>query len=630
MSSPKNSEFKGGQISEHVREWQELSGDKWLLDTVRGVVIPFVEIPMQTVIPKPFKLSTAEQDFVDCELQVMLGKGIVERVEPLEDQVLSNIFLRPKKDGSYRFILDLTWVNLHVEYEHFKMCSIQTALDMIRPDAWMGSIDLKDAYYSVLVAEEFRKFLRFTWRGELFQFRVLPNGLACAPRIFTKLLNPVFASLREEGCESFPYIDDSFVISDTLEGCRRSLDKLEKRLEYLGFVIHKGKSVLEPSKELVFLGFMLNSEEFRVFLTEEKEKKLIRAAKGVLAKRNPSIREIAGLLGLMVAFAQAFKYAEGHLKRLEIEKIEALRESKGDFDAKMTLGKGGREDIHWWLQNVGSSGRPIRPRKHGCVLFTDASSQGWGAHLGDKVAGGRWSEEEEGDHINILELRAIEFGLKSLGEVEDSHIRIMTDNTTALAYVKHQGGVKARECNEVALEIWNWAEARDKWLTIAHIPGVQNTVADFKSRVFADNLEWELRDALFQTLIKVFGKPDIDLFASRLNKKVPVYVSWLPEPEAYAIDAFTIAWTQCFFYAFPPFSCVGRAVEKAIEERASGMLVVPWWPTKPWWGRLVSLGLRKIKFRAKKGNLVPRGNPDNAPFVNRIPLGVFLFSEKNC
>ena len=93
----------------------------------------------------------------------------------------------------------------------------------------------------------------------------------------------------------------------------------------------------------------------------------------------------------------------------------------------------------------------------------------------------------------------------------------MTDNTTALAYVRNKGGVKSQECNEVALEIWQWAEERDMVLTIAHIPGVENVLADKKSRVFADNLEWELNGEIFEKETRIFGIPEIDLFATRLS-----------------------------------------------------------------------------------------------------------------
>ena len=262
--------FEGGQIRDKISTWRKISGDPWLLNSVQGVRIPFEEEPIQIKEPRPYKLSLEESEFVSCELPRLMDKKVIEKAEPTQGQVLSGIFLRPKKDGGYRLILDLTWLNEHLKYEHFKMHSLQTARDLMRPDCWLGSVDLKDAYYSVPVWEDHRKYLRFRWGQELYQFRVLPNGLACAPRFFTKILNPPFAKLREKGVESFPYIDDSFVVADSKEKCRQDLRDLKEMLTSLGFVIHPKKSVLEPTKRLIFLGFELDSVEFKIFLTKEE------------------------------------------------------------------------------------------------------------------------------------------------------------------------------------------------------------------------------------------------------------------------------------------------------------------------------------------------------------------------
>ena len=255
------------------------------------------------------------------------------------------------------------------------MHSVQTALEMMRRDCFMGSIDLKDAYYSVPVAQKCRKFLRFRWGDTLFQFSVLPNGLACAPRVFTKILRPVFTELRKQGAECFPYIDDSFVIEDSVDRCLDTLLKLGELLRKLGFVIHPKKSVMVPMKRLLFLGYLLDSQEFRVFLTKEKEEKLVRAALDVLDKPNPKIREVAGLLGLMTAFSQAFRYAEGHSKALEMNKIAGLRLVAGNYDARMCLTEEGKQDIDWWLENVRNSGKSIRELDPEIVVYTDVSSE---------------------------------------------------------------------------------------------------------------------------------------------------------------------------------------------------------------------------------------------------------------
>ena len=308
--------FKAGNIRNFVDRWTNLSRDPWIRNVVLGVQIPFWEMSLQNRTPYPFKLSEEEKGIIDGEVQKLGEKQVIEEVTPVWDQVISNVFLRPKPDGQYRMILDLTELNKKVQYEHFKMTSLNTALELMRPGCWMASVDLKDAYYSVPVEEGDRKFLRFIWRGRLFQFRVLPNGLSCAPRIFTKLLTPVYAELRERGHECFPYIDDSFVVADTEEECRETVKELCTALDSLGFYIHREKSVFEPSREIVFLGFELDSREMSVTLTPEKKEKFARAAGDLLAKEKTSVREVAGLVGLMTAYSPAVEYGGAHIKNL--------------------------------------------------------------------------------------------------------------------------------------------------------------------------------------------------------------------------------------------------------------------------------------------------------------------------
>ena len=456
----------------------------------------------------------------------------------------------------------------------------------------------------------------------------MPNGLACAPLYFTKLLNPVFAHLRKQGHECFQYIDDTFIIADDNDKCTESVQAVSQLLKQLGFVVHPDKSVFIPSKSLNFLGFDLSSENMTITLSKEKEDKFLRASNQLLEKHSPMIREVAGLIGLVISYSHAFDYGLAHIKSLENEKIEALRRSKGNFDVPMQISDRARQDVIWWMEKVTQSEKHIEIVQPDVTVFTDASEQGWGAYMGDITTGGRWTYEESQSHINVLELKAIFFSLKSLITRPCQHVRIMTDNTTAMAYIKHMGGVRSLQCNEVAHEIWKWCEQRSIWLSIAHVPGVENVIADYKSRHFSDNVEWQLNPKLFERICQRFGEPTIDLFASRLNKQIIRYVSWMPDPEAVAVDAFSMSWTNEYFYAFPPFSCIARCIRKILEDKATGLLVVPFWPTQPWWARLINLNLPYMQIRPKKFNLFPIGKPRTVEFLSKCPLGVFHFLEE--
>ena len=110
-----------------------------------------------------------------------------------------------------RMILYLKSLNEFVAYQHFKMDDIQTAVKLVRPQCFMVSVDLKDAYYSVPVAPEDRTFLKFEWEGQYYQYTCLPNGLACAPRLFTKIIMPIYARLHSLGHISMGHIDAGLI-----------------------------------------------------------------------------------------------------------------------------------------------------------------------------------------------------------------------------------------------------------------------------------------------------------------------------------------------------------------------------------------------------------------------------------
>ena len=110
-------------------------------------------------------------------------------------QIVSPIFLRPKKEsGAFRVIFNLKHLNQSVTYREFKMDTLELAIKLMKPGCFMTSVDLQDAYYSIPVSPLFRKYLKFAWRGQLYQFRARPMGLSSSPRIFTKVLNQFLLS----------------------------------------------------------------------------------------------------------------------------------------------------------------------------------------------------------------------------------------------------------------------------------------------------------------------------------------------------------------------------------------------------------------------------------------------------
>jgi hypothetical protein len=290
-----------GRVANYAECWSQLTNDNWLLHTIQGIHIEFDVTPVQKVVPKQFSLSDIENKAIEAEIQRLLAKGVITPSCHEQGEFLSTIFVKPKKNGTYRLILNLKELNKFVTYHHFKMDSVHTALHMMKKNCFMASIDLRDAYYSIPISQPHQKYLKFGWHGQLYQFTCLPNGLACAPQIFTKLLKPVYSTLRRRGHLIFGYIDDSYLQGDNYQDCARNVSDSSALFQKLGFILHDEKSVTEPTQQLVLLGYVLNSVNMTVSLTPEWSGKLRAACEHLYNEQRPSIHEVAHVVGMMVA-----------------------------------------------------------------------------------------------------------------------------------------------------------------------------------------------------------------------------------------------------------------------------------------------------------------------------------------
>ena len=72
------------------------------------------------------------------------------------------------------------------------------------------------------------------------------------------------------------------------------------------------------------------------------------------------------------------------------------------------------------------------------------------------------------------------------------------------------------------------------------------------------------------------------MFASRLNNKLPKYVSWRPDPSCFAVDA-VLEWEGFFPYCFPPFSIIPKVLNHLQRQQVKQAIVVaPMWTTQAW------------------------------------------------
>ena len=139
------------------------------------------------------------------------------------------------------------------------------------------------------------------------------------------------------------------------------------------------------------------------------------------------------------------------------------------------------------------------------------------------------------------------------------------------------GGTHSPSCNQITRDILLWCKQRKLKVTISHLPGHRNVVADKASREFKDDVEWAIDHGVFDMLIKKWGRPQIDVSTSRLNYKVCACVSWKPDPLVCTVNAFTLNWTKydIIYCTFPTFCLIRRVLQKIQTSQTIALMIVP-------------------------------------------------------
>jgi len=546
----------------------------------KGAPLIFKNGPPAPKSIRQFPSSLAAKSILSNWLSEALREGDV-RVSPSRPKVVSPVFAIPKPNqpGEYRLCFDLRYLNSYLKVPSFKLDSLSMALQAVTPGCFFTKTDLKSGFSHVKVSKKFRTYLGFELFGQYFTYRVLPFGLASSPYFFGKMLAPVICHLRSRGVRIFAYVDDLLVIAPSESACRRHTALLRRTLKELGWVVREDKSSKDPSQEVLFLGFLINSlsmtcavpprkahamtHEFRRFALRARTSKMPR-------------RVVARMCGLANSVSQVFPLAHALSRRLLFD----LKSSPGPWVSSMTVSPKAVEDLLLLAEMLSSlRPTPLVPPSPTLQLRTDASLEGWGAHClttSQKFSGTWDSDPELRDlqSINQLEILAAFRALQSLNPPPSSVVLLETDNTTAVAYLSRFAG-RNPQLFELSRQVQAFCSQRDILLMPRFLPGSQNQEADSQSRSQKD---WELASRAFKMICQRLSVcPTIDRFASPSNTKLPRFNSRLFHPKAEAANAMTQDWSQEVNYWAPPLALLSKTVAKIQAECAQGILLTPRW-----------------------------------------------------
>ena len=140
--------------------------------------------------------------------------------------------------------------------------------------------------------------------------------------------------------------------------------------------------------------------------------------------------------------------------------------------------------------------------------------------------------------------------------------------------------------------IMSWCHCFKISLCVRHILGCLNVIADTLSRLIQiQSTKSSLHPQVFKRICKKWFTPQVDLFATCLNQKLPLYVSPVPDQNTWNIDALNISWSSLVAYAYPPTALLHKVIQKVRQYNCLLILIAPDWPGVPWFWDLVHLSV---------------------------------------
>ena len=299
----------GGRLRSFRRDWLTNKCSQNVLNIItNGYVLPFLSKPNLVRFPlilSEYKAQQKDQAPATC-IQSLLSKNAIERVENVKSLgFYSRLFLVPKPHQRWRPFIDLSRLNTFLHVEKFKM---ETSLI---PGEWVSSIDLSDAYLHIAIHPNSRKYLRFCYKAQVFQFTSLPFGLAIAPQVFTMIVKEVKLMALSRGLRIHQYLDDWLIRSQSQEEVQVNTQAVVGLTVSLGWIINQEKSELKPTQVFSFVGYEYHRDSALVKPTQERWLKLQDLILHLKSKRVLTARCLMSLIGLLASMEKMVP--EGHL-----------------------------------------------------------------------------------------------------------------------------------------------------------------------------------------------------------------------------------------------------------------------------------------------------------------------------
>ena len=375
----------GARLQNFWQTWLDLgAGQKTVQILKEGYTLPFQIWPKLTRSPTVTScyVNPHKNSYLLEALHQLVDKNAVELVKHQTSLGFFNrLFLVPKPNNKWRPILDLSKLNLFLKTEKFKMETPETIRTSLQQGEWVTSLDFIDAYFHIPIQEQSRKYLRFHVQGQTYQFKALPFGLSTAPLEFTVVAKEVKLMAINKGIRIHQNLDDWLVRARSHQDCLQHTQDLVNICQKLGWLVNLEQSELEPKQIFDFVGYQFDLKAGRVRPTPDQWQSLQDKILEILSRPTCPVRQFMSLIGLLTATEKQVHLGRLHMRPIQWHLKNNWRVPES-LEKIIPVPRSLHPHLQWRLEE-GSvlTGQPLHPIRHALQIFTDASKEGWGAHL---------------------------------------------------------------------------------------------------------------------------------------------------------------------------------------------------------------------------------------------------------
>ena len=608
-----------------IKFWEEaLEPSSFVLNVIRdGYKLPFLSAP-RPCCAKNNQSALRHGGFVEGAISALLRNKFVTE---LEQPARCCNPLTVAKKGKLRLVLDLRFINPHIELKKFRYENLKMVAELFDEDDYFITFDLTSGYHHIDIHPDYHAYLGFHWEfksGKIryFQFTVLPFGLCSAGYVFTKLLRPFVKRWRGKGMKAIVYLDDGVAAQKDKERAKLAGRIIESDLTSAGFFINRKKSNFEPVQSGKWLGVIIDTRKMSFTVPTEKIKKLKAEIEHTIDSPTCTPKLLARVAGQLAAMQVAI----GPLVRLFTRSLYAqIAKSTSWYDyirpSQKTV-----DEMRFWLRSIDDvNGYTFKPYPTTTqIVFTDASSSGYGGYTAHRlqklICSGKFSYSESQQSSTFREILAVKLVLMSYGKLlKNQAIQINMDNYGATRVL--QIGSSKDKLQELALEIFQYCLEYNIKLSPEWVPRDLNQEADALSKI-QDSDSWGVDKDCFNYLNNLMGPFTVDRFADDRNAKLACFNSKFYCPGTAHVNAFTADWSYHNNWCSPPVNRIGSTIKHMARCKAMGTLLVPEWKSAYYWPILYPDGVSLAGFVKKAVFVTPYyySCTPNSVFTGYVPF----------